>query len=604
VKAIILAAGLGKRMRPLTHTVPKALIEVGGRTIIGRIIEALLQHSVREILVVTGYRADELESWLRRHYPAAGLRFVRNERYRDTNNIVSMALAFEHLELDDDVLLIESDLVCEPAVFERIMASPHPNVALVDRYRTGMDGTVVTVTDGIVTSVIPPHLQAGDFSFADKYKTLNVYKFSKEFCRESFKHLLTYYARTIDRNCYYELILGVLIYMQKAVIRAEVIEGERWAEIDDPNDLRIAEFNFNRAQRHRILQESMGGYWSFEEVTDFCFIRNRYFPSPSMIAEIRNTLPQLLHNYGSTQEELNRKLAFFLLCPPARVNVLNGASQIYPFLAARFGDRQALLPDPTFGEYRRSFRRYDTYRDRVGIDPGEVEQRAAGARVVVFVNPNNPTGTTLSTEWIHRFASSRPHSLVIVDESFIAFASQPSIVSLLEASPLSNILVITSLSKSWGIPGVRQGYVYTCDPALSAEITRWLPIWNLNSIAEYLLEIVLKHRDSLAASIEETMADREAFRRELMGTPCVGTVHPSGGDFLLVTLRSGFGPSAAVVEHLLEREAIYVKDVSDRMGDGRVHLRVAVRLAGENRLLCTALSRLSARKAYSMASLR
>ena len=603
MKAVILAAGLGNRMRPLTNAVPKALIEVGGRPMIGRIVDGLVANGITSILVVTGHRAEDVERWLTSEYPGIGFQFVHNERYSETNNIVSTALAFEHLELDDDILLIESDLVCERAVLERIVNSPHPDVALLDRYRTGLDGTVVTVSEGIVTSVIPPQLQRGDFSFADKFKTLNIYKLSKEFCRGAFRTLLSYYARTIDGNCYYELILGILIYLQKAVIWAEILDGEEWAELDDPNDLRAAEFTFNRPAQRRILEETMGAYWSFGDLLDFNFIRNMHFPSPAMLAEIRGALPQLLQSYGSTQRSLDEKLAWFLRCSPDRVHALNGASQLYPFIGARCGHGRALLPAPTFGEYVRSFPDHVFYEDRIGIDVGQIEQRAAAADVIVIVNPNNPTGTTIPTEWVHAFAERHPHQLVVVDESFAAFAAQPPVLSLLEERPLPNVLVLTSLSKSLGVPGVRLGYVYTCDPNLHADVARWLPIWSLNSVAEYLLEILLKHRESLAASLEETATDREAFSEQLRALPCVRTVHPSGGNFLLATLRPSLdsslqpghlaesSPAGPIVERLLERDRIWVKDVSDRIADGGLHLRLAVRLPAENRRLCAALER-------------
>lgn len=589
MKAVILAAGYGNRMRPLTDAQHKTLLEVGGRTIIGRIIDCLAAIDVTRVLVVTGYRADELEATLRAQHPLVSFEFVRNERYRETNNIFSLALAFDKLDLDEDLLLIESDLVCEPAVFERIARSPYPNVALVDHYRTGMDGTVVTVVDGVVTSVIPPHLQAGDFTFRDKFKTLNIYKFSKEFCRDSFKHLLTYYAQNFDDSCYYELILGILIYLQKAVIRAEIIDEEKWAEIDDPNDLRLAEFLFSPSKRRRILDETMGGYWPFEDdITDFCFIRNMYFPNASMLAEIRNNLVRLIRNYGSTQDVVNRKLAFFLLCQPARLNVLNGLSQIYPFLAGRFAGRRVLLPVPTFGEYTRTFPQHTTYRDRPGIDLGEIETRAAEADVVVFVNPNNPTGTTLSQSWILAFAKARPETTVIVDESFIAFSSEPSLIPRLETEPVPNILVLTSLSKTLGVPGVRLGHLYTCDERFAAEVARWLPIWSLNSVAEHLLEIVLKHRQSLAESLRTTATDRAAFAAELQTLPVVAKVHPSGGNFLLVTLRAGVS-AQTLADDLLRHHALYVKDASAKIGDDRGHLRLAIRSPDENRRMCVAL---------------
>jgi histidinol-phosphate/aromatic aminotransferase/cobyric acid decarboxylase-like protein/choline kinase len=568
VKAVILAAGYGNRTRPLTDTRHKTLLEVGGRTIIGRIIDGLLATGVRHILVVTGYRAEELEAHLKTHHPEADFQFVRNPRYGETNNIFSPALAFEHLQLDEDLLLIESDLVCEASVFARIAASPHPNVALVDRYRTGMDGTVVTLAEGIVTSVIPPHLQAGGFSFVDKFKTLNIYKFSREFCRSTFRQLLTYYAQTIADNCYYELVLGILIYLQRAVIHAEVIGGEKWAEIDDPNDLRIAEF-CSVPGISAASSKSMGGYWSFEDdFTDFCFLRNMYFPTPSILAELRNNLARLVQNYGSKQEVLNRKLALFLLCSPERVQVLNGLSQIYPWPAASYAGRRVLLPFPTFGEYCRSFPAYEVHQDRPGIDLDSLAERAADAEVVVVVNPNNPTGTTTPTEWLWRLARALPSTTLLVDESLIAFSAEPSLLPRLESDPLPNLVILTSLSKTLGVPGVRLGYVYSCDDRLNAEIARALPIWNLNSLAEHFIEFVLKHWISLADSLRATAADRAEFAQDLSAIAGVEQVYRSGGNFLLVALRPEWGEGAAVADRLLENGALFVKDVSAKIGGG------------------------------------
>src|SRR5438128_56472 len=194
MQAIILAAGYGNRMRPLTFSTHKTMLEIAGRSVIEWIIDALLESNVSDITVVTGYRADDLQAHLMQSYPRLEVRYVHNERYAQTNNIYSMALALESITIEDDVILIESDLIFEPSVIRRLLASPHPTVALVDRYRTGMDGTVVTVDDDdVITNVIPPHLQGTDFNFDDKYKTLNIYRFSKEFCQSAFSRLLTYY---------------------------------------------------------------------------------------------------------------------------------------------------------------------------------------------------------------------------------------------------------------------------------------------------------------------------------------------------------------------------------------------------------------------------
>ena len=594
MKAIILAAGYGNRMRPLTDIAHKTLLTVAGKTILGRIIDGLYDNHITDIVVVTGYRDKELVAYLSEHYAHCSISYVHNERYRETNNIYSMALAFEQTTIDSDIILIESDLIYEPSVIKRILHSEKPNVALVDKYASGMDGTVVKVENGIITSVIPPHLQDSNFDFSDKYKTLNIYKFSQEFCNSVFKKLLTYYAKVINDNCYYELILGILIYMQQETIYAEILRDEQWAEVDDPNDLHVAEFMFNTEKRAEILEDGFGGYWNYE-ITDFCFIRNMYFPPAALLSEIRNNLPDLLHNYGSRQKILNQKLAWFLLCNPVNVNVLNGASQVFPMLQNRLGNKKALLPCPTFGEYTRIFPDAGTYSDAVGISTVEIEAKAPDYEVIVFVNPNNPTGSLLDSQWIYDFAAGNSEKTIIIDESFIEFSQCTTMLELLEANPLNNCIIIKSLSKSLGIPGTRLGYVYSCNPNFNAFVQASIPIWNLNSIAEYTMEIILKHRKSLAQSFVDTIRDRNAFATVLSRVPCVDAVYPSGANFLLVALKPSVS-AANLTLSLLEKYGIYVKDISHKFQDNRGYLRLAVRLPNENACFVASMQEVASQK--------
>jgi histidinol-phosphate/aromatic aminotransferase/cobyric acid decarboxylase-like protein/choline kinase len=588
MKALILAAGYGNRMRPLTDATHKTLLRVGGRTLIGRIVDGLRAHDVTDIVVVTGHLAEDLESALTEAYPDLRFTFVRNLRYRETNNIYSLALAFEQIELDDDVLLIESDLVYEPAVIRRAVESRYPNVALVDRFRSGMDGTVVTVDDHLIRSIIPPHLQGPNFDFSDKFKTLNIYKFSRQFCASVFKQLLGYYTKAIDDNCYYELILGILIYVGQAQIHAEILDGEAWAELDDPNDLRVAEFVFDREARAAIIEESFGGLWA-HNVLDFGFIRNMHFPPGGMLAEMRGNLANLLHNYGSRQSVLNQKLAYALLCDPAHVLALNGASQAYPLLRRCFQGQRLLIPEPTFGEYPRLGEDRVTYPDAVGLNPAVIEARARDCDVVVVVNPNNPTGSTVPTAWLADLAARHPEQRLVVDESFIDFSDQPSMLERLQERPLPNVVVLKSLSKCFGVPGLRLGFMYTTDRDLLARCAAEVPIWNMNSMAEFFLEVLLKHRRALAQSFRQTVADRQEFASALASVPAIEHVYASGANFLLTRIAGGRQGAAALADALLAEHSIYVKDVSSRFPDGHGYWRVAVRLPEENRRLVTLL---------------
>ncbi len=588
MKAVILAAGVGRRMRPLTDERHKTLLPIAGTTIVERLLEGLRDCDVRDVCMVTGYRHDELVEFVERRFPDLDVEFVRNRRYETTNNVFSMALALESTTVDDDILLIESDLIVDPRVLGQIVHSRHPNAALVDRYRPGLDGTVVSVApDDAIVQVFPPHLQDATFDFSDKHKTLNIYRFDKEFARDTFGQLLSFYSRSIDDGCYYELLLGVLIYMRAATVYAEHVEYP-WAEVDDPNDLASAEFEFNPSARRSMVEGTWGGYWNMPHL-DFAFIRNSHFPTPAILAELRQNFGATVTNYGSSQAVLNRKLAYVEGCDESHVLLLNGASQAFPVLGRQLAGAAALVPDPTFGEYARAFPGARTYPDRPGIDLDAVRRDAATADVLVVVNPNNPTGTVVPSSWVLELAAERPGRLVLVDESFVDFSDEPSVLPAVAAEGLDNVVVLKSLSKSLGVPGLRLGYVYTRHPEVAAALWAEVPVWNVNSIAENFLEVVLKHRPDLARSFGRVRGDRDAFAASLAEVPLVDTVFPSGANFLLVRLGLDSAGTDRLVDELMAEHRVHVKDVSSRFADGAGYLRLAVRLPHENAHLCELL---------------
>ena len=591
MKALILAAGYGQRMRPLTDYTHKTLLEIAGSTIIDRILHGLRLHGIIDVTIVTGYRADELVKHVREGHPDLSFTFVHNERYDKTNNIFSMALAFEQITFDTDLLLIESDLIYEPAVLDRVIKSSWENVALVDRYRPGMDGTVVAITpENVVSHVIPPSQQSATFDFSDKYKTLNIYRFSRDFCATTLHRLLTYYARLIDDNCYYELVLGMLVYMQQAEIHAEILDGELWSEVDDPTDLRLAEFKFNAPDRYSLLESTWGGSWDMS-VLDFAFIRNMHFPTPAMLSELRFHLPELLQNYGSTQHVLNTKLSWALRWPVEYTRLRSGASQCYPWLRTWFAGSRVLIPDPTFGEYSRIFPNADRYTDLPGINLDELTEKACKADVVVFVNPNNPTGSTLDSSWIVEFARENSDKTVIVDESFVEFADIQPCADFVIRESLDNVLVVKSLSKSLGAPGIRLGALLTTNQKIAASVRSETPIWNSNSLAENFLDIMLKHRPALQQSYQRTIADRDDLSAMLSRLPIVTRVFPSGGNFVLAELSIRADAAHELAARLVEKCLVHVKDVSHKFGSPKGYWRIAVRTPRDHDILQAAVLR-------------
>ena len=150
--------------------------------------------------------------------------------------------------------------------------------------------------------------------------------------------------------------------------------------------------------------------------------------------------------------------------------------------------------------------------------------------------------------------------------------------------------MIASLSKSLGVPGLRLGYAYTCDARLHASLGARIPIWNLGAPAEFFLELLLKFQPELAASLERTAMDRADFADRLARVPGVAAVHAGGGNFLLARLDGEAARARRLVERLLTRDSIYVKDVSPKFPGRAPHLRLAVRRPVENQRLIDALT--------------
>ena len=588
MRAIILAAGYGGRMSPLTNKNHKTLLKINDNPIMDLIINSLLKNNINEIVVVTGYKERQLKNHLKNVFPNVIFQFIHNKIYDKTNNIFSLALAFEKIKFDKDIIMIESDLIYSEGVLEIAINSKHKNLALVSPYKTGLDGTVVEVLENKIIGLYPPHLQGQNFNLFDKYKTLNIYKFSKEFCENEFKKLLIYYANSIDDNCYYELILGILIYMQRQEIYCEIISNDKWVEVDDPNDLYSAEFHFNKNDRISILEDSFGGYWNYD-ITDFCFIRNMYFPSKSMHAEMKNNLPLLLENYGSKQNFLNQKLSYVLQYKKERLVVLNGAAQIYPIIADFLDGKDVLIPNPSFGEYSRVFKVRDSYKDNCYIDYNKIENKIKKNSNIVVVNPNNPSGSLFESLWIIKMIDKYPSKFFIVDESFIEFSNENSIISYLEKKPRNNVIVIRSMSKTYGLPGLRLGFIYSCDNELISFISSKVPIWNLNSVSEFFMEIILKNKRDLEDSFIKTKIDRDIFIKSLKKIKYVAEVFDSGANFILFKIDTKV-IKVNLAQFLIKDHLIYIKDVSDKFNSPiNTYYRVAVRLPSENESLVSKL---------------
>ncbi len=299
MQAMILAAGMGKRLGKYTEDGTKCMVRVNGKSLIERALEALIRVGIKRVVLVVGYRADRLRDFLDCRYPELDLVFVLNETYATTNNIYSLWLAREHL-VADDTLLLESDLIFQTRILEKLIADPEPNLAVVSKFEAWMDGTVTMVDDERnIVSVIDK--RAFKWKHVEEYyKTVNIYKFSREFSASYYLPFLDAYLKAFGHNQYYEQVLKVLAFLEDVRFKALLVSGKRWYEIDDPNDLSVAETIFSESEgKLERMQARYGGYWRFPGLLDYCYLVNPYFPPKRLVKEMTCSFRVLLTQYPS-----------------------------------------------------------------------------------------------------------------------------------------------------------------------------------------------------------------------------------------------------------------------------------------------------------------
>ena len=196
MQAIILAAGMGKRLGDLTKDNTKCMIKVNGTYLIDRLLSQLDSLNLERIILVIGYQGEKLRTHIEKQSRNTPIEYIYNPVYNKTNNIYSLYLAKEELQ-KQDTLLIESDLIFEDTLFHKILNNPYPNLALVAKYEPWMDGTMVRLNteNDIIDFISKKTFRYADID--DYYKTVNIYKFSKEFLRNSYVPFLDAYCKAL-----------------------------------------------------------------------------------------------------------------------------------------------------------------------------------------------------------------------------------------------------------------------------------------------------------------------------------------------------------------------------------------------------------------------
>lgn len=596
MQAVILAAGMGKRLKELTRDNTKCMVKVNGVTLIERMLRQLDGKKLSKIVLVVGYECQKLMDYISLLQIHTPIIYIRNTVYDKTNNIYSLYLARDYL-CEEDTLLFESDIIFEESVIDLLLDDPRDTLALVDKYESWMDGTCVRLSEGDHIEEVISKKQFSYREIKDYYKTVNIYKFSREFSRMYYIPFLKAYLEVLGNNEYYEQVLRVIAILDSSVIQAMRLNGQLWYEIDDIQDLDIASSMFaDDGEKVSMMQKRYGGYWRYPELIDFCYLVNPYFPPKKLMDELKSNFETLLMQYPSGEHVISLLASRNFNVRGECIAVGNGAAELIQILMQQIEGKLGVIR-PTFEEYPN---RYDP-EDIVVFEPQTGDFSYTADDIIcyfmdkeidnlVIINPDNPTGNYLLKDDIKRLLewSKEKGIKFILDESFSDFADEEGNTlfhqELLETYPL--LYVIKSISKSYGVPGLRLGVMASGDRGMMQKIKSETSIWNINSFAECYLQIAEKYREDYEKALVRFRAERSRMEKELCGVAGLH-VFPSQANYFMLELKNGISASM-LVQKLLTRN-IFIKDLSEKIAGERQFVRIAIRNTEENNCLIGAL---------------
>lgn len=592
MQAIILAAGMGKRLGEYTKNNTKCMVPVNGIRLIDRLLGQLSKLHLNRVVIVIGYEGKKLKDYLGDSYQGLKIEYVDNPVYDKTNNIYSLFLARNKM-VEDETILVESDLIFQDGMFELLTNNPYPNLALVAKYESWMDGTMVRIDEdnNIINFVTKEAFNYNDIDHY--YKTVNIYKLSSEFSKNKYVPFLEAYSKAMGNNEYYENVMRIIAFLDSHDLKALPITNEKWYEIDDKQDLDIAEALF--AEEKDIIRKyygRYGGFWRFPKMLDFCYLVNPYFRNSRIIAEMEANFRTLIGEYPSGMK-VNTLLAS--KCWGVKEDYIipgNGAAELIKALMENL--------EGTLGVIRPTFEEYPNRRDKetlITFIPKNKDYRYSANDLIEFygahhvdslvlVNPDNPSGNfipkkdlLLLAEWCEN-----QHTRLIVDESFVDFSKDWENNTLLHNNILEtypHMVVMKSISKSYGVPGIRLGIMCSADTSIISKMKKSVSIWNINSFAEYFMQIYTKYEKDYKRACEKFIMERDCFEAQLRQIRFL-RVMPSQANYFLCEVLNPYTAREIVLRTLKEHN-ILTRDCSDKIGlDGKQYMRIAVRSHEDN----------------------
>jgi histidinol-phosphate/aromatic aminotransferase/cobyric acid decarboxylase-like protein len=329
---------------------------------------------------------------------------------------------------------------------------------------------------------------------------------------------------------------------------------------------------------------------------DFCYLVNPYYPPKKLLEEIQASFTQLITNYPSGQRINSLVAAKNFGLNENYLVVGNGAAELINIAMN--------ILKGTIGIIRPSFEEYANRCEMNNIVDFTALQYNANdlihffndkqIKTLVLVNPDNPSGNFIEKDGLLSiFKWSKQENInIIIDESFADFAETEEPITLLKQNLLDeykNLIIIKSISKSYGVPGLRLGVLASGNKEFIEKVKTYISVWNINSFAEFYLQIYEKYANDYNVALQKFYCERKRFASELAKNNKL-KVYPSQANYFMIELLDDL-KARKLCEKLLNEKHILIKDLSNKNGINGEFVRIAIKTEEENNELIKAINK-------------
>ena len=591
MQALILADMKKSSTNCLTRYDPDCMIQIDGISIIERMLKQLDKNKVSKVIIVVGHNKEKIIGAISDLKLKAEIVILENDSCEETGSIYSLFLAKDHLLLDDTVIL-NAQMIVEDSVLESILNEKKECNVLVDTDKNWMTGETVSIGDDERVLSFGKKKISNTYSSMASYKMVGICKFDRTFAGKYYIQVLETMTNVLGNSLDYSAPLNVIAMSEDVKIRALYIGNAHWREINNIEDINQATILFSKDKKSVAdkMLGSWGGYWRYPDYLDYFYLVTPYYPPCELVEELQNNFKALLEQYPSGMR-VNAELAASAFgISPESIIVGNGAAELIKSMMGFIKGKTGFVR-PTFDEYPNRYTEIETVNYLVesedfSYSASDLIEYFGKTNIsnLVLVNPDNPSGNYIPKGDMMRMISwARDKDIkVIIDESFVDFSDEID-SSLIDQETLNrypNLYVIKSISKSYGVPGLRLGVLASGDKKLISRMKTDVSIWNINSFAEFYMQICGKYRGSYVKSLEKFKKERNRFVSKLQELGCIRVI-PSQANYLMVELLDDLDAEELKQRMLLEQK-VFIKTLSKKIKGKKQYLRIAIRNEADN----------------------